>query len=167
MSEIGKPGARPRLALAAYALAVVTVIVDQASKAWILYGLDLPSLGSVPVAGPLSLTMVWNRGVSFGLFRADQDIMRWALTAFSLGVAVVLAVWARRAERRLMGFGLGLVIGGAIGNAIDRARFGAVVDFVDVQRLGFFPWVFNIADAAITIGVVMLLLDSARRDPTP
>ena len=66
-----------------------------------------------------------------------------------------------------MGVGLGLVIGGAIGNAIDRARFGAVVDFIDVTKLGFFPWVFNIADSAITIGVICLLLDSARKDPSP
>lgn len=159
MSAISKPG------LTAYALALVTLVLDQLSKHWVLFVYDLPSRVSEPVIGPLSLTMVWNRGVSFGLFRAEQDLARWVLTAFSLIVASVLIWWARKAERRTLGVGLGMVIGGAIGNAIDRARFGAVADFIDVQRLGFFPWVFNVADSAITLGVVFLLLDSLRKDP--
>ncbi len=158
MTSVGKRG------LIAYALALVVLALDQASKHWILFVYDLPARASVEVAGPLSLTMVWNRGVSFGLFRADQDLARWLLVAFSLVVATVLAVWARKADRNLLSVGLGLVIGGAIGNAIDRARFGAVADFIDVQRLGFFPWVFNVADSAITLGVVFLLLDSLRKD---
>ena len=79
-------------------------------------------------------------------------------------MAVVLAFWVRKAQRPLLGVGLGLVIGGAVGNAIDRIRFGAVVDFLDFQRLGFFPWVFNVADSAITVGVVFLLLDSMRKE---
>jgi signal peptidase II len=111
--------------------------------------------------------MVWNRSMSFGLLRGNEDLLRWGLTAFSLGVAGLLAAWTRKAERPFMGLGLGLVIGGAVGNAIDRVRFGAVVDFIDVTRLGFFPWVFNVADSAITVGVICLLLDSARREPKP
>jgi signal peptidase II len=149
----------------AYALAAAVLVLDQLSKYWILVVYDLPSKLSVPVAGPLSLTMVWNRGVSFGLFRADQDLTRWLLTAFSLIVAAVLALWARKAARPLLSIGLAMVIGGAVGNAIDRIRFGAVADFIDVQRLGFFPWVFNVADSGITVGVVFLLLDSLRKDP--
>lgn len=108
--------------------------------------------------------MVWNRGVSFGLLRADQDLIRWALTAFSFGVATWLVTWARTTDRPMMGYGLGLVIGGAVGNAIDRIRFGAVVDFFDVSRL-YFPWVFNVADSAITLGVILLLLDLTRSEP--
>jgi signal peptidase II len=153
-----------RLGWIAFAIAAAVIVVDQAVKAWVLGGLGLPMLGSVPFAGPVHLTMVWNQGVSFGLLKANHDIVRWALTAFSLIVAVFLASWARRATRPLMGLGLGLVMGGAIGNAIDRARFGAVVDFVDVTRL-MFPWVFNVADSAITIGVIFLLLDSVRKSP--
>ncbi|WP_304171776.1 signal peptidase II [Phenylobacterium aquaticum] len=149
----------------AYGLAAATILLDQISKVWILEGLNLPLRITVPVAGPLSLTMVWNRSMSFGLLRGNEDLLRWGLTAFSLGVAALLAAWTRKAERPFMGLGLGLVIGGAIGNAIDRVRFGAVVDFIDVTRLGFFPWVFNVADSAITIGVICLLLDSARREP--
>ncbi|MFN3520899.1 MAG: signal peptidase II [Phenylobacterium sp.] len=152
-----------RLGWAAYGLAASIVAVDQAVKFWVLYVFDLPARLSVPVAGPFSLTMVMNKGVSFGLLRADQDLGRWALSAFSLVVAAALAVWARNAERRLTAVSLGLIIGGAIGNAIDRIRFGAVVDFLDFSRL-MFPWVFNVADSAITVGVVLLLLDSLTGD---
>jgi len=148
----------------AYGLAAAVLVVDQAVKAWILEGLDLPLRLSVDLIGPLRLTMVWNEGVSFGFLQARHDLARWGLTAFALVVALALAAWARRADRRLLGVALGLIIGGAVGNAIDRARFGAVVDFIDVSALGFFPWVFNVADAAITIGVLLMLLDSFRKD---
>ena len=153
-----------RLALG---LAAAVLVVDQAVKAWILEGLDLPLRLSVDLVWPLRLTMVWNEGVSFGFLQARHDLARWGLTAFALVVALALAVWARRADRRLLGVALGLIIGGAVGNAIDRARFGAVVDFIDVSALGFFPWVFNVADAAITIGVILMLTDSFRRDDRP
>ncbi|WP_300578298.1 signal peptidase II [Phenylobacterium sp.] len=147
----------------AYGLALAVIVLDQLSKHWILFVYDLPTRVSEQVVGPFYLTMVWNQGVSFGLLRADQDLGRWLLVAFSVLVAIALAIWARRGDRTLMALALGLVMGGAIGNAIDRARFGAVVDFIDVSRL-YFPWVFNIADAAISVGVVLLLLDGFRRD---
>ncbi|HEY9235558.1 MULTISPECIES: signal peptidase II [Phenylobacterium] len=153
-----------KIGWAAYALAAFVIVADQISKYWILYVYDLPSRFTTPIAGPFSLTMVWNKGVSFGLFRAEVDLARWVLTIFSVGVAIALAIWVRKVQRPLLGVGLGLVIGGAIGNAIDRVRFGAVVDFLDFQRLGFFPWVFNVADSAITVGVVFLLLDSMRKE---
>ena len=149
---------------AAYLLAAFVIAVDQASKYWILAVYDLPSRFSVPIAGPFSLTMVWNKGVSFGLFRADQDLTRWLLAAFAVIVSCVLVFWARQAPRATLAVGFGLVIGGALGNVIDRIRFGAVADFLDFQRLGFFPWVFNVADSAITVGVVFLLLDSLRKE---
>ena len=151
----------------AFGLAAAVLAADQAVKAWILYGLNLPLRLSVEVLGPLRLTMVWNEGVSFGFLQARHDLARWGLTAFALLVALALAAWARKADRRLLGVSLGLIIGGAVGNAIDRARFGAVVDFVDVSALGFFPWVFNIADSAITIGVILMLLESFRRETPP
>ncbi len=148
-----------RLAALSYCVAAATITLDQLSKHWVLNILDLPARLSVHVGGPFSLTMVWNRGVSFGLLKAEADLMRWALVVFSLGVAGVLAVWALKIERRLLALAVGLVIGGAVGNAIDRARFGAVADFLDFKAL-YFPWVFNIADSAITVGVVLLLVDS-------
>ncbi len=157
MSHVSKLGWQ------AYGLAALVVVLDQISKYWILSVVKLPEVLSVKVAGPFHLSMVWNQGVSFGLLRAQDDLVRWALVAFSVIVAILLAHWARKADRPFSAIGLGLVIGGAIGNAIDRARFGAVVDFIDVSRL-WFPWVFNVADSAITVGVVLLLLDSLRRE---
>ncbi|WP_374573600.1 signal peptidase II [Phenylobacterium sp.] len=156
-----------RLGWTAYAIAVGVIALDQAVKFWILYGFNLPARLTTPVIGPFSLTMVWNKGVSFGLFRADQDLGRWLLSLFSLVVAAALAWWARRTERGLMSLALGLIIGGAVGNAIDRIRFGAVVDFLDFSRL-MFPWVFNVADSAISVGVALLLVDSlmSERKPT-
>ena len=148
-----------RLAWLAYVVAIAVIIADQATKAWILGPFDLPDRGPVPVAASLRLTMVWNRGVSFGLLGASGDFGRWALVIFEAGVAVALGVWARRAERPLLALALGFVMGGALGNVIDRARFGAVVDFIDVTALHF-PWVFNIADSAINIGVALLLWDA-------
>ena len=150
----------------AYAICLAVILADQLIKLWILYVFQLPVLQSVQVAGPFHLTMVWNQGVSFGLFRGEAEWVRWALAAFSLGVAGFLAVWARRVDRPLLGAAIGLVMGGAIGNLIDRVRFGMVADFIDFKALGF-PWVFNLADSAISVGVVLLLLDSVRRDAKP
>jgi signal peptidase II len=143
----------------AYGLAVAVIALDQLSKFWVLHVYDLPARGQVPVLPFFDLTMVWNRGVSFGLLRAEVDLARWGLALFSLVVAVVLAAWARNLNRRLPAVALGLVIGGALGNLIDRVRFGAVADFLDFSGL-MFPWVFNIADSGITVGVALLLLDS-------
>ncbi|HEY2481079.1 MAG TPA: signal peptidase II [Caulobacteraceae bacterium] len=142
----------------AYALATAVIVLDQAVKAWVLGGLGLAIGAPRPVWGPLRLTLVENPGVSFGLFQSDASWTRWALAAFSLIVAVALGLWARRAERPFTGLALGLIIGGAIGNFIDRVRIGVVVDFVDVTAL-YFPWVFNVADSAITVGIILLLLE--------
>jgi signal peptidase II len=146
----------------AFAIAAVVIALDQASKYWILSVLKLPEYATVEVLWPLQFTRIWNEGVSFGLFQAENALVRWGFVVFSVAVAMLLAFWARNQTRLLPAMGLALVIGGAVGNAIDRARFGAVVDFIDVQRLGFFPWIFNVADAGITIGVILLLLDSLR-----
>jgi signal peptidase II len=147
-----------RAGVLAYGLAVTIVALDQAVKAWILGGLRLATGVPRPVWGPLRLTLVENPGVSFGLFQSDVSWARWALAAFSLIVAIALGVWARRAEKPYTGLALGLIIGGAVGNFIDRVRTGVVVDFVDVTAL-YFPWVFNVADSAITVGILLLLAE--------
>jgi signal peptidase II len=155
-----KQPAVSRLGLYAYILAAAVLIVDQLSKLWVLNGLHLDERGQIPVLPFFRLTMVMNQGVSFGLLRADNSAGRWLLVIAALIVVVFLAIWVRRAERPLFATSIGLVIGGALGNnLIDRARLGQVVDFLDFSGL-YFPWVFNIADSAITIGVVLLLLDS-------
>lgn len=150
-------------------LASAVFVVDQISK-WVVLG---PGKFSPPgcleggytcrfieLSPIFDLHMVWNRGVSFGLLRADSEIMRWGLVAMSLLIAGVFVSWLRTAERRLTGVALGLVVGGALGNVIDRIRFGAVADFLDFNGL-WFPWVFNVADAAITLGAVCLVADMA------
>ena len=148
-----------RLGWLSFAVAAAAVVADQASKAWVLGPLDLPSKFTVPVLPFFSLTMVWNPGVSFGLFRASDGAGRFALSAFSAVVIVALAWWARRAARPINAVALGLVMGGALGNnLIDRLRFGRVVDFLDFSGLHF-PWVFNIADSCISVGVALLLID--------
>jgi len=146
----------------AYALALAVLLADQLSKMWFL-AKGFAESQSEHVFGPFSLTMVWNRGVSFGLFRGEAEWVRWVLTAFSFVVAIVIAVWARKVQRPLLGWSFGLIMGGAVGNMIDRIRFGAVADFLDFQAL-MFPWVFNVADSAISVGVVLLLIDTWKSD---
>ena len=154
-----------RIGWTAYAIAVVVLSLDQLSKYWIMEVLRLPEYATQDVFWPLQFTRIWNQGVSFGLLQAGNDFVRWGMVAFNLGVALLLIRWVRRGQiRMLAAVGYGMLIGGAIGNAIDRALFGAVIDFLDVQRLGFFPWIFNIADAGITVGVILFLLDSLRRE---
>lgn len=149
----------PRLAVTAFAFALIVVVLDQLTKAWVLSGLDLREVGRVNLLPPiLNFTWVENRGVSFGLF--GDGSARWMLSLFSIIVSGILGWWALRADRRLLITAIGLVMGGALGNVIDRIRFGFVVDFIDFSGTGFFPWVFNVADSAITIGVILLILDS-------
>jgi signal peptidase II len=118
----------------------------------------LPEVGKIELSSIFDLTMVWNYGVSFGALKADVAWERWALVGLSAIIASIFAVWLTRAKRRQTILALALVIGGAIGNMIDRIRFGAVADFLDFSALHF-PWVFNVADAAISLGALLLALD--------
>jgi signal peptidase II len=150
-----------------YLTAIGIVILDQITKAWVLGSLDLGHRLSIAVWGPFRLTLVQNRGVSFGLLQSDSLWGRGALAGVSLAVVFALAIWVRRAGRIFTGLAIGLIMGGAVGNVIDRLRFGSVVDFVDGQRL-YFPWVFNLADSAISAGIAFLLAETlffSRRPP--
>ena len=149
----------PRPAWIAFGLAVLVVAVDQGVKHWLVGGLRLAPGSPIDVWGPLRLTLVENNGISFGFFQSRASWTRWALAGFSLAVSAGLAVWAWRADKRLTGVAIGLIMGGAVGNLVDRVTRGAVVDFVDVQALHF-PWVFNVADSAITVGIIALLAES-------
>jgi signal peptidase II len=140
--------------------AVVVLAADQASKAWVLTVLDLPWRGSVKVLPVLDLTLVWNRGVTFGLLNSLGAWSHFVLAAVALVVVLGLILWLRRAESALIAGALGAIAGGAIGNVIDRLRFGAVVDFIHAHAWGWSWYVFNVADAAIVCGVGALVIDS-------
>ena len=113
----------------------------------------------VEVTSYFDLVMVWNRGISFGLFQSDET-GRWLLVGLAGIVSLALVVWIWRAANLWVGVALGLVLGGAIGNAWDRFLWGAVADFFDVHAFGYHFWAFNIADVGISVGVTMLVLDS-------
>ena len=150
---------RPGLVLAAAVLAA-----DQASKWVMLDVLLLPEVRHIPLVslGPLGfdLTMVWNRGVTFGLLQGEEPWHAWALAGLAAVIVALLLRWMTRAEHRRVVLALGAVIGGAVGNVIDRVRFGAVADFFDAHAFGWHWYVFNLADAAIVLGVAVLAWDA-------
>lgn len=150
----------PRYRTFGLALLVLTLLLDRISKEWLVGLLD--GQDPITVTGFFNLVMVWNRGVSFGLFQQGDDAGRYLLTGFAVIVGLVLIVWMLRSSTRLGVAGLALVAAGALGNAYDRVVFGAVADFLDFHFAGYHFWAFNVADSAITIGVGFLLLDAIR-----
>lgn len=144
--------------------ALATLLIDQASKLWLLYVFDIGHRGTVRVAPFFDLVLAWNIGISFGLFQNDSQIAQFALMAVKALAVVALAIWMARSRTRLATVALGLIIGGAIGNGIDRIAYGAVVDFalfhVQIGGNTYNWYVFNLADAAIVAGVIALLYDS-------
>ena len=154
------PLTRDRHTLLGLAVALAVLAADQASKYWILDVLRLPALGQVRLLPVLDLTMVWNRGVTFGLLAGLGGWSSAVLGLLALCVVAALGWWLRRADSRLTATALGAIAGGAVGNVIDRARFGAVVDFIRAH-IGVWSWpVFNLADAAIVCGVAALVIGS-------
>lgn len=140
-----------------YALAALVFVVDQLTKAWIIEVVELKDRLTIPVLPFFSLTWVENRGVSMGLFQADGEVGRWLLTALTAGIAAFVAAWLRKAQTVTEQVALALVLGGAAGNIVDRLRFGHVVDFIHLHLGRWSFYVFNVADAAITVGVLLLL----------
>jgi signal peptidase II len=136
-------------------VAGLVVVLDQLTKWAVLSWLDQP----IALTPFFNLVLVWNRGVSFGMFDSDGALAPWLLSSLALAVTVALLVWLRRVEHPLTAVGLGLIVGGAVGNVIDRVRFGAVVDFLDVHAAGWHWPAFNVADSAICVGAALLLAD--------
>ena len=143
----------------AYAIAAAVFIGEQISK-WIVLGpLDLRTVGLIELLPIFDLRYTENHGISLGLFQASSDAMRWGLVAVTSLIAIGVAYWITREEKKWDQIALGLVLGGALGNILDRVRHGYVVDFADLHFGEFRPFfIFNVADAAISIGVVILLL---------
>jgi signal peptidase II len=147
------------------AIGVLVLFADQLSKWWVLVRLNLPGLVDVPVLPGLDFTMVWNHGVTFGLLQAGSGQGHLLLGLLALAITLLLVRWMHRTPSRLVAACLGLIVGGAIGNIVDRLRYGAVVDFIRVHA-GLWSWyVFNVADSCIVCGIGVLLLDGLRARP--
>ena len=151
-------GPHSRLGLTA---AGIVCVLDQAIKFWLIrFVFHFDPRKIVTLAPVLDLRLLWNSGISYGLFQYGSPRWQWSLFGFKMLAVVVLWAWLARTRSRLGALSLGLIIGGALGNAVDRFAYGAVADFVHFH-VGTFSWyVFNVADAAIVAGVVGLLLES-------
>jgi signal peptidase II len=144
--------------------ALATLAIDQASKLWLLYVFDIGHRGTVKVTPFFDLVLAWNIGISFGWFQNDSVLAQTLLMLVKATAVIALAIWMARSRTTLATIALGLIIGGAIGNAVDRIAYGAVVDFalfhVQIGQNVYNWYVFNLADAAIVAGVMALLYDS-------
>jgi signal peptidase II len=153
-----------RLSAFGLVVAITTCLIDQASKFWLIAHFDLANRGEFPLTRFVALVLTWNTGISYGLFPQQGRIGEWALFAFKVAAVIFMWIWLTRATSRLTAAALGLIIGGAIGNALDRLHWPGVMDFVlfHVETSGFqFRWyVFNLADVAIVAGVAGLLYES-------
>jgi signal peptidase II len=149
--------------------ALIALILDQASKLWLLYGFEIGRRGAVAVAPFFDLVLAWNTGISYGWFSDQGPVGQAIMLGIKAVAVVVLAIWMARSHTKLATVALGLIIGGAIGNGIDRLLHGAVVDFALLHaQIGdkVYNWyVFNLADVAIVAGVAALLYDSFLGQP--
>lgn len=155
---------RPGLVLAA-----IVLMFDQLTKWWVVETLMRPpGVWETPFYTPIKieilpvfdLVMAWNRGVSFGILNTDGRWNALLLSLLSLVIAGFLVAWLRKAETRMVALALGGIVGGALGNVVDRIRWGAVADFLDIHIAGYHWPAFNLADSAISVGAVVLVLDA-------
>lgn len=154
------------LVLRGLGAAVVVALLDQATKWWIVEQVMRPPR-VIPVTPFFNLVMGWNPGVSFGMFGSGSPAATWILIGLAAAVVSVLLVWLARAEQWWIATAIGMIVGGALGNVVDRLRFGAVADFLDVHVAGYHWPAFNVADSGITIGAVVLIADSLFAKPEP
>jgi signal peptidase II len=156
-------GANPGLRLGV-GLAFAVLVLDQASKFYIFRILDLAGQGPIQILPILDLSFVWNHGVSLGLFQQGSNTGRWILVCLELAAVGFIFLWMSRTKSLVTTLALGLIAGGALGNALDRALYGAVLDFLHLHggavRWLDFPYLFNLADTAISLGVVLLIGES-------
>jgi signal peptidase II len=156
-----KPWLWGRLSPLGLGIAIVTVALDQLHKYWMLAVYEIQNKDRVPITPFLDLVYVKNTGISYGLFLQESRQGQWLLAGFAGLALLAMACWlARGVSNRLVAVSLGLVMGGAAGNAIDRVALGGVADFFSLHAFGFYWYVFNLADVAIVAGVVGLLYDS-------
>ncbi|MGQ3676103.1 signal peptidase II [Xanthobacter sp. TB0139] len=139
--------------------AIVVLILDQATKVWALTALQNTPAGAIRLSPFLDIVAVWNYGISYGLFQQGET-GRWILVGIKIVAVLAFAIWLTRTRRRADALALGLLIGGALGNAIDRVMYGAVFDFISLHAFGYHWYVFNVADIAVVVGVIVLLVDA-------
>lgn len=141
------------------AVALIVFLVDQAAKWGVAYPLQLEFRRTIELTSFFNFNWVENTGISLGLLSADGELGRWLLVALTAAIAIFVALWLWREKRRDDSFALALVLGGALGNIVDRVRLGYVLDYADLHFGAWRPFlVFNVGDAAITIGVLLLLV---------
>lgn len=143
-----------------YGLAAGVFVLDRLSKWWLLGGFDLAAKSPVEIFPFFNLTLVWNRGISLGLFQMEGEGGRFLLIALTAAITALVAAWLWRAEKLHLALALGLVMGGAVGNIWDRLQYGAVADFLHFHLGSLSFYIFNLADAAITVGVAILIFDA-------
>lgn len=148
-------------------IALLFGLVDQIQKYWTIFIYQISEKGPIAVTSFLDITFVWNRGISYGLFAQYTDTGRWLLIGASSLVTFILWVWLARAHNRLAAISLGLIIGGAVGNIMDRIVYGAVADFFSFHIGTFYWYVFNLADVWIVCGVLGLLFETLRESRNP
>jgi signal peptidase II len=159
------------LTAAGLVTAAIACVLDQVSKVWLLKAFDLADKGVVKVMPFVDVVLTWNTGISYGWFQQEGPFGQWALLALKVVAVALLWLWLAKASSRLSAVALGLIIGGAIGNGIDRLAYGAVADFVllylQTATWRFNWYVFNLADVAIVAGVIGLLYESLVGDSAP
>lgn len=140
-------------------VSAAVLAADQVTK-WLILSTVMQPPRIIPVTPFFNLVLGWNRGVSFGMLNSEADLSAWLLPLAVIAITVALGVWLYRSDRPRVAAALGLIIGGAIGNLVDRVRYGAVLDFLDFHAAGFHWPAFNLADSGITVGAIVLILDS-------
>ena len=149
----------PRHVQKGLVISAAVLTVDQITKWWVVFTLMQPPR-LIEVTPFFNLVMGWNYGVSFGMLNGAPGLSKWLLPLVTLAITAGMVFWLIREHRRWTVIGLGLIIGGAVGNLIDRLRFGAVADFLDVHAFGYHWPAFNAADSAITVGAIVIILES-------
>ncbi|HEY4342896.1 MAG TPA: signal peptidase II [Parvibaculum sp.] len=159
VSVAGQPvwGAFSRLGVT---IAILGFALDRLHKWWSLEILDMPSRGKITLTPFFDMVMAWNKGVSYGLFQAETTAGRIGLVLFALAIVTGLGLWLARAANKPLAIAIGFVIGGALGNVLDRLIYGAVADFFSFHAFGFYWYIFNVADIWIVMGVGLILLES-------
>jgi signal peptidase II len=141
-------------------IAVLGFAVDRLHKWWSLHVLDMPNVGRIQITQNFDIVMAWNKGVSYGLFQAESMTGLVVLVVFALVIVMGLGLWLARAENKPVAIAIGLIIGGALGNVLDRLIYGAVADFFSFHAFGFYWYIFNVADIWIALGVGLILIES-------